>query len=401
MARPDLVPAYLRWALARSALARGWWLVTAVYLVVVASLRPFELVLIGTFQGLTVVIAELPAGVLADRVSRRLALVVAHVVSGTGMALAAAVHDFRSLVVANCLWGMGWAFASGADVAWITDELAEDPDVDIDVVLAAQGRWDLLGNPIGIAIFGALAWATSLATAMACAGVGMAALGLVVARWPERSRRHVDGASLVTWKTIVRDGVRVARVDRVLLAVLASNALLHGSNEGYGRLYERRLVSVGLPDPPRPIVWFTALGIATVVLGVASLRLVERRIARPDTARRSYALSCGVGAVGLVLFAEAPSIGAAVAAAFVVKGLSSIPRVAATIRVNRRTTSNVRATVHSLLSLSENVGEIVFGLALALLAAATSATVALIGAAVLLALAGAVGAVRDGDPAPP
>jgi MFS family permease len=395
VSRPDLVPAYLRWSLARSAAARGWWTVTAVYLVVVASLRPFELVLIGTFQGLTVVLTELPAGVLADRVSRRLALVVAHVVSGTGMALAAAVHDFPSLVVANCLWGMGWAFASGADVAWITDELVDDADVSIDGVLAAQGRWDLLGNPVGIALFGLLAWATSLATAMACAGMCMAALGIVVARWPERPRRHVDDVTLVTWRTILDDGVRMARIDRVLLAVLASNALLNGSAEGYGRLYERRLVTLGLPNPPTPIVWFTALGLATVVLRVATLRAMERRIEQPDTARRSYVLSCVVGAVGLVLFAFAPSAATAVAAAFVVSGLGAIPRVAATIRVNRRTTSTVRATVHSLLSWSENVGEIVFGLTLALIAAATTATIALLAAAVLLALAGAVGAVHD------
>jgi MFS transporter, DHA3 family, tetracycline resistance protein len=118
-------------------------------------------VLIGTFQGASVVVAELPAGVLADTVSRRLALVVAHVASGSGMAMAAFVTDFPLLVVANCLWGIGWAFASGADVAWITDEL--DDGARIDRVLAAQGRWDLLGNPVGVACFGALAWALSLA----------------------------------------------------------------------------------------------------------------------------------------------------------------------------------------------------------------------------------------------
>ena len=397
MARPDLVTAYLRWSLARSAMARGWWLATAVYLVVVASLEPFELVLIGTFQGLTVVLAEVPAGVLADRVSRRLALVIAHVVSGAGMALAAAVDDFPMLVVANCLWGMGWAFASGADVAWLTDELADDADAHVDRALAAQGRWELLGAPAGMAGFGVLAWATSLATAMACAGFGMAALAVVVARWPERPRRHrhADG-SLPTWRTILGDGVRLARHDRVLAAVLASNALLNGSAEGYGRLYERRLVTLGLPSTPAPIVWFTALGLATVVLRVASLRAVERRIDRPDVARQSYVVACAVGAVGLVLFAFAPVTSAAVAAAFVVSGLGAIPRVAATIRVNRRTSSSVRATVHSLLSWTENVGEIVFGLGLALVAATTSTTTAIVASAVLLALAGLVGAVRDG-----
>ena len=91
---PDLVKTFLRWALIRSALARGWWLATAVYLVVVAHLSPFQLVLIGVFQGLTVVAAEVPAGVLADAVSRRLALVLAHVVMGAGMAMTGFVTVF-------------------------------------------------------------------------------------------------------------------------------------------------------------------------------------------------------------------------------------------------------------------------------------------------------------------
>ncbi|MGH9051486.1 MAG: MFS transporter, partial [Acidimicrobiia bacterium] len=188
---PDLSTAFLRWALIRAAFARGWWLTTALYLVVVADLSPFELLLLGTFQGLTVVIAEVPAGVLADAVSRRLALVVAHVVMGAGMAMTGFVTAFSLLVVSQCLWGLGWALSSGADVAWITDEL-DRPDL-IDRVLTAQARMDMLGNPIGIVGFAALAWATTLSTATFVAGLAMIALGvLVVARWPEARFAPVD-----------------------------------------------------------------------------------------------------------------------------------------------------------------------------------------------------------------
>src|SRR3954453_6395957 len=179
----DLTAAYLRWALVRAALARGWWLATALYLVVVADLSPSQLLLIGVFQGLTVVVAEVPAGVLADAVSRRLALVVAHVVMGAGMAMTGFVTSFPLLVVSQCLWGLGWALASGADVAWITDEL-DRIDL-IDGVLVAQGRWGLLGTPLGIVGFGGLAWATTLSTAIVAAGLAMIGLGFVVVRWPE------------------------------------------------------------------------------------------------------------------------------------------------------------------------------------------------------------------------
>jgi hypothetical protein len=67
----DLANAFLQWTALRAALARGYWLAAALYLVVfVAHLTPAQLIPIGTFQGITVLIAEIPSGVLADIVSR-------------------------------------------------------------------------------------------------------------------------------------------------------------------------------------------------------------------------------------------------------------------------------------------------------------------------------------------
>ena len=385
---------YLRWTFARALCARGWWLATALYLVVVAELEPFQLVLIGTFQGAIVLVSEVPAGVLADAVSRRLALTLAQLISGAGMALAGMVESFPLLVVANCLWGMGWAFASGANVAWLTDELDEPRR--IDRVLAAQGRWDLLGNPVGIAAAAALAWATSLSATMIVAGLGMAALGLVVARWPEEGFAPVDGGRSVAAATeVLRRGITLVRADRVVLAVLGANVVLNGGHEGYGRLRERRFVLLGMPDHPDPIVSFALLGLASVVVGVLALRVVERRIDRADAARRAHVASCLLAAVALLAFAYAPAIGVAALASVLVVGLGAIQRVTATIRVNRRTTSDARATVHSMLSWSENLGELIFGLTLALVAATLSASAALVGAAVLLVIAAAAAAVDD------
>ncbi|MBA2608008.1 MAG: MFS transporter [Actinobacteria bacterium] len=387
----DLTTAFLRWALIRAALARGWWLATALYLVVVADLSPFELVLIGVFQGLTVLIAEVPAGVLADAVSRRLALVLAHIVMGAGMAMTGFVTAFPLLVVSQCLWGLGWALSSGADVAWINDELAR-PDL-IDRVLTAQARWELRGTPIGIVIFGAVAWVTTLATAVIVAGVAMLFLGvLVVARWPETRFAPVDaGRRWAESRAIFRRGIAVARADRVILLVLGANLLLHGSEEGFGRLFERRLVVLGIPTEPDPIVWFAAVALVGAAIGATTLRFVEARIEGVNVATRVYVGACIVGVGGLLVFAHAPNAASAVAGSFLVRGIGSpTTRVAATILINRRTTSGVRATVHSFLSQTENAGEVLFGLALAFIAGSTSPTVALTCCAGLLACAGLV-----------
>jgi MFS family permease len=378
--------------------ARGYWLTAALYLVVVAKLTPTELILIGVFQGITVVIAEVPAGVLADAVSRRLSLVIGHVVMGVGMAMAGLVTAFPLLVVSQCLWGLGWAFSSGADVAWLTDEL-DRPDM-IDRTLVAQARWDLIGNAMGVASFGALAWATTLSTAIVGAGIAMMLLGLVVvARWPETG--FVPAEAGRRWReslSILRRGVVLARLDRVIMVVLGATLLVNGSAEAYGRLLENRLVALGMPTEPDPIVWFAAVSLVGVALGAAVLRGVEARIDGAGAAQRTYVLSCAVGFVGLVMFAYAPNTATAVAGCFVVSGIT-LPaiRIAGVVWVNRRATSAVRATVHSLLSQAEHFGEIIFGLALALLARAASTTVALTGSAALLACAGLlVITARDG-----
>ena len=397
--RSDLTAAYLRWALCRAALARGWWLATGLYLVVVADLSPSQLLLIGVFQGVTVVLAEVPAGVLADAVSRRLALVVAHVVMGAGMAMTGFVTAFPLLVLSQCLWGLGWAIASGADVAWITDEL-DRYDL-IDRVLTAQGRYDLIGTAVGIIVFGTLGWVTTLSVAIAVAGVSMIGLGLaVVARWPETRRQpEVVGRPWTSSAAVFHRGIAVARADRMIVLVLASTFVVNGGAEGFGRLFERHLIAIGVPDGPDPIVWFAALALVAAALGATTLLFIEARIAGVGAAKRTYVAACGVGTLGLAVFAYAPNRASAVAGALLVKGIAfPTVRIASTVLVNRRTPSEARATVHSLLSQSENAGEILFGVALAALAGAASPTVMLMASAALVAAAGLIVSVGRDDP---
>lgn len=139
----DLVVVFLRWTWARAVLHNGWWLVTSVYLVVDAQLTAAQLVFVGTAQGITALVCEIPAGVLADTVSRKWSLVVSHVLMGTAMMATGLVTEFWAVVGTQMLWGLSWTFASGADVAWVTDEL--DRPEKISGVLVRSGRAQLTG----------------------------------------------------------------------------------------------------------------------------------------------------------------------------------------------------------------------------------------------------------------
>jgi hypothetical protein len=198
---------------------------------------------------------------------------------------------------------------------------------------------------------------------------------------------------------ILRRGLSLARVDRVILVVLTATLLVNGSAEAYGRLLEKRLVALGMPQRPDPIVWFAALGLVGVVLGALVLRIVEARINSTGVAQRTYVYACAVGVVGVALFAYAPDTATAIAGVILVSGIAlPVIRTAGVVWLNRRVPSPVRATVHSMLSQAEQAGEIICGLALALVAHATSTTLALTGSVVLMACAALLVAATREEP---
>jgi hypothetical protein len=84
MARDDVATTFLRWAWMRALSFRGYWLVTSLYLVIDADLSAFQLVFLGTAMELTILISEIPTGVMADTISRKWSIVISHVLMGSG-----------------------------------------------------------------------------------------------------------------------------------------------------------------------------------------------------------------------------------------------------------------------------------------------------------------------------
>jgi MFS family permease len=382
----DLAGSYVRWSFSRAACSRGWWLATSLYLVVVAELTPFQLIFVGVAQSLLAVAAEVPAGVLADTVSRKWSIVAAHGLSGAGMIATGFVTGFPELVATQMLWGLGWTFSSGADVAWLTDEL--DDESRIARVLTASARWGEVGGFAGTIGFGVLAWVAGLETAIVAAGASMVVLGCLVGiEFPERRFARAKRDRWRASMTIFRRGANLARRDRQILVILLATVLINGVAET-GRLYPRHLVDLGLPGTAEPIAWLTGLGLATLAMGAIALRVVEARIDGDGVARRVYALACVIGAGALVLVAQAPDSVTAMAGIVLVSGIAmSVTRTVGVIWVNRRVTSDVRATVQSFLAQAEYSGEIVIGFGLALAATGGSVVTAIMASAAILALA--------------
>jgi hypothetical protein len=375
----DAATRYIRWTFTRAIFHRGWWLATSLYLVVEADLSALQLVFVGTAQGLTALVFEVPTGVMADTVSRKWSIVIAHLMMGTAMVSTGLVTSFPALVATQMLWGLSWTFSSGADVAWLTDEL--DQPGRITTVLTASARWELMGAASGLIAFGALAAATDLSTAIVVSGLSMVVLGLYVATrftehnfTPARKNRWRESVS------IFKRGIDLARHDREILLVFVATILINGAAEAFERLFPKRLIELGFPDEPDPIVWFTALGLASLATGALALRIVESRIDGVGVARRIYAVTCFVGALGLIVLALAPDEISGMAGVLLVGGIAwPVTRCVSVIWVNRRATSDVRATVQSFLAQAEYLGEIFLGIGLGILAQASSIGVGMLG----------------------
>lgn len=384
--RRDPAAVYLRWGALNTAVFNGFGLAALLYWVVDADLDPLQLVLLGTALEMSVFVGEIPTGVVADTLSRKWSIVISHLVMGVGMILTGLTTAFIPLALAQMVWGVGWTFQSGADVAWITDEL-NDPKR-IDRVLTAKNRWAIWGGIVGSIGIGGLSWATSLSTALVLAGAVSILLGIGVAiTFTEHNFSRSDGGHVAESKSIFKSGLKLARSDRQLVRVLAATVLFNSGAEAVDRLFTSRLVDLGLPQTPDPVVWFTAVSVVGALAGIVALHWIENRVEAEGAPSRFYVAAGFLAAAATLLLAAAPEIISGLAAVFLARGIGMrVVPVVASIWVNQRATSDVRATVQSFLGQAEAVGEVGGGIALGLVAQQLGISTALVCSASLFAL---------------
>jgi MFS family permease len=396
--RRDVVTIFWRWLFLRGAFNRGYVLTSGLYFVVGAHLSASQNVFLGTVMSATLVLTDIPTGVWADALGRKRPLVIGHLLLGASMVMTGLVTAFPLLVVTQALWGLGWAFVIGADVAWIADELAQPQR--IARVLTAGTSFGLVGGATGMVAFGVLGWATGLATAMVVSGIGMALLGLfVAAQFTERTfmptREQRWHASLA----VVRLVISLLRCDHDILLVCVATMLLNAASMA-AWLFPKQLIHLGFPSDP--VLWYTAVGICSLAAGFIALRLVQARIDGVGVARCMYTLVCFIGVLGLLVIASAPDALIGGVGVLLVSGITvNVTRTVSVIWVNERTTSDVRATVHSFLDQAEALGEICGGFTLAVIAGSAGLSMTLLTSAALMAFTGTMVALARADRASP
>lgn len=366
MRTPDPRRIYLFNGFWRGASLGAFGLAAMVWWVVDLELSPLRLILLGTIMELVVLVSESPTGVVADVYSRKWSVVISWVIMGGAQILTARSGDLAVLLVWQALWGFGFTFQSGADTAWVSDEIGRDDDS----LVLARAVASSLGVIVGVG--GAMALSQwSLTGAIAVSGVMGVGFGLVLAVvMPERNFTPVDrsgrsssAAMVDTW----RRGLRLVWSRRVLRIVTIATFLVGMVDEIVDRLDLARMRELGFPDldGAGSALWFGGVWVAMTVLTIPVMLAVGRRVESASDRRSAVIMTSflAVGALGVGFMAG--SIFALAVLGWVLRDvIREVVDPVGEAWVNRHASSDVRATVISFRNQSTAFGEIFGGLAI-------------------------------------
>ena len=312
------------------------------------------------FWSVTAFVFEVPSGAWADTVSRRLLLMVAPLLVGTGFAVWTVFPSYLGFALGFVLWGIGGSLQSGTYQALVYDELAARG--------AAREYPRIIGFAASAAELGALLGILSAAPLFAWGGyllVGWVSVvvavvqALIAATFPAAPKAEpvIDAAPVGGYLTMLRAGLtEVLRRKTVRHGVLLAS-LLYGFtafDEYFGLLAEEN----GAATEFVPIL--IGLTVAGSLIGAA----VAGATARMTAATMAGALV--VSGITLALGALLGGGGAVGVVGFALIGLGygiiSNAIIVSDARLQDSIEGPARATVTSASGLaSEVVGLAVFG----------------------------------------
>lgn len=365
-----------------------------VYQIHRVGLNPLQLVLVGTTLELSVFLCEVPTGVVADVYSRRLSIISGMFLIGLGFIVQGSLPVFTAVLAAQVLWGVGFTFTSGATQAWIVDEVGE----------ANAGRVFLRGSQmqqacdvIGIGLGAALGSVAINLPILLGGGMLMMLAAFLACTMPENGFAPKASAEMRAWLTTglpamartLKDGMRLVRVHPALLTIFGIGLFYGLYSEGYDRLSTAHVLQDmtlpsrgGLP----PVVWMGLINAAVAGCSLAAAELARRRMDTRDVARITQALF-GLSALlsgGLIGFAFSGHFLVAAGLMVVIGVTRNLIGPLYDTWINQRLDAGVRATVISMSSQVDAIGQIAGGPAVGAIGNMLSIRAALLTSGVML-----------------
>jgi predicted MFS family arabinose efflux permease len=360
----------------------------ALYVVRDVGLSPFQLLIAGAVLELSVVVFEIPTGVIADAISRRLSVIIGTVITAAGWAAMGLFPTFEGILLGEFLWGFGYTFMSGAIDAWLADEVGEDEAARVYPQAAQWRQGAVVAGVLSAAALGLI----DLRLPFILGGAGQLVLALVYATtmteagW--RPAPRGSASPIASARRIAVDAFTEGKRRPMVRAAVGIALLFGASSEVFARLWGYHLFeNIGVPSGINDVLLFGGISVTSQVGGLIVIAL-GRRMTRSGTrssAARVLAVLYAVSVVAPLTLAVAPAMGIAVALVVATQAVSSSEASFFMVWVNRGLDPRTRATVLSGVGQANSLGQVVSAIAFGALATAAGVPVALVLGALLVA----------------
>jgi MFS transporter, DHA3 family, tetracycline resistance protein len=349
------------------------FVVTSLYEIEVAKLSGSQLVLVGTTLEITVLLFEIPTGIVADVYSRRLSIIIGYLIIGIGFIVEGLFPFFFTIILAQVLWGLGYTFTSGAEEAWLSDEIGEE---NANRTFIQANKFDLAGALLGMAVaipMGNL----SLRFPLLLGGLLLFVFGLsLIFIMQENGFKPLQNSERHSWRKFIdifKKGFNVAKRRADLRNALSVGFFFGLYSEGWDRLWIKHLITrfsiqglLGISE----VAFFGLLRGSGIIISMAGTFFVEKKLdsAHIPSITKGLIVFSALLSASILLFALSPYLFLSVIAVWMVSLARNLIGPLYSAWVNQNLDTETRATVISMSGQVDAVGQIISGPFAALIA---------------------------------
>ena len=351
--------------------------VNLVYQATIVGLNPLQLILVGTMLETVSFLFEVPTGIVADVYSRKLSVMIGLFLIGLGFTIEGVFPYFSAVLIAQVVWGIGFTFVSGAREAWIADELGED---NAGKAYSKGSQMSLMGSLIGIGISMALA-NVDIRLPIVLGGILYSLQSAYLYFYmPEENYRPIPVSkreSFGKMKETLVEGLHLIKKSSVLLTIVATGLIFGMFSEGFDRLWTPFMLNnFSFPKlwSLKPVTWFGILAMVANLLAIISVRIAEKSTNSNDhkSTVTTLLLTNGLLTIAVIIFAISKNFMMVAVGFWLISMFREVRSPFYNAWMNQNVSSKVRATVFSICSQANSVGQIAGGPILGLVATVIS-----------------------------
>ena len=248
----------------------------AIYYVSQAGLNPLQLVLLGTIMEVAVLFFEIPTGLVADYFGRKKSLIIGTFIIGSAHLLEGSIPEFWAIAIGAALWGIGWTFISGAETAWIADEIENK---ELDSTLLKGAKFSSLGSFLGIVVSVLIGIVFTVQIAILIAGSLLIFTAIISCKVITETKfisiARDDASGIEQMKGALKGSLAVIKGNKILLGLAAITLFTGLASEGFDRLWGAHFIEGFQMSEADAVYWFGALYAIAFLLNMGLLKIVE------------------------------------------------------------------------------------------------------------------------------